>query len=89
MSKEDLRKALIADFNTLLVKEFTVDWQSQRVMRRLEIEVMELDNLDKIITKALREQLEEIEGRADLYCSNLDDHWYIPLDVINLMKEKL
>ena len=46
---EQLRKALIKDFNNLYVKEFTTDSQIQRVIRQVEINIMPLDNVMKLI----------------------------------------
>jgi hypothetical protein len=50
MSKVDeLRKSLKEDYKALLVKEFTADWKMQRLLRDLEIDVMDFDNLQDLI----------------------------------------
>lgn len=46
---EKLKEALKKDFNNLYVKEFTTDWEANRIIRGYEIEVMSLSNLEKII----------------------------------------
>ena len=58
--EDKLRKALKRDFNELLVKEFTTDWQIQRLKIGLDIEVMSFDNLLALITQ----QREEAELNA-------------------------
>jgi len=48
---EKLRKALREDFRKLYVKEFTTDWQTQRIIRNMEIGVMSLENTLRLLKK--------------------------------------
>ena len=48
-NEDELKQALSKDFHSLLVKEFTTDWQTQRMVRDLELSVMSLDNLQALI----------------------------------------
>ena len=51
MNTDKLKRALIKDFNELYVKEFTMDWKVQRILRGLEIKVMGLPNTEKLISE--------------------------------------
>ena len=44
-----IREALQKDFNNLYVKRFTADWRNQRFLRKLEIDIMSLDNLEALL----------------------------------------
>lgn len=55
-NREELKQALIKDFNELLVKEFTADWKIQRLVTGLQIDVMSLDNLEKAIDQYTQKQ---------------------------------
>lgn len=58
-----LREALKKDFKNLYVKEFTTDWQAQRLVRETEIDVMSLNNLLALFERQLVE--ERIDGARD------------------------
>lgn len=58
---EDIRKALQEDFEKLYVKEFTLDYKTQRVLRNLEIRIMSLDNIKSLIAKAQKEAMTTIK----------------------------
>lgn len=49
--EDKLRQALLKDFKELLVKEFTLDWESKRLLIELYLSVMRLDNTMKLINK--------------------------------------
>jgi hypothetical protein len=52
VSKEDkLKQALLKDFEELLQEEFTIDWRVKRVMIKLYLSVMSLDNTMKLLEK--------------------------------------
>lgn len=46
---EKLRKALMKDFESLYVKEFTTDWKVQRLIRQVEIGLMPLTNTMELL----------------------------------------
>jgi hypothetical protein len=48
----DIKEVLKKDFNNLYQERFTMDWRDQRLVRGLEIDVMSLDNLEKLFNKA-------------------------------------
>jgi len=54
MKESELKEALIKDFNALYVKEFTTDWEVQRIIRGAEIVVMDLPHTMKLIEKATK-----------------------------------
>lgn len=58
--RERLREALKQDFNNLYVKQFTTDWQTQRLVRQTEIDIMALENLDRAINRYLDEVMQEV-----------------------------
>lgn len=65
---DEIKKALKKDFDTLLVKEFTTDWQIQRLKIGLDIDVMSLDNLLHLIQLQKEEliaRFEEIIGEDE------------------------
>jgi hypothetical protein len=47
-----LRNALMKDFDNLYQREFTTNWEFQRVIRRIEINIMELDNTMKLFERS-------------------------------------
>lgn len=69
MSKPDIKlvRALQADFKRLYVKEFTSDWQAQRLVRNLELGVMELPNTETLIRKAKIEELESLTYNKQMH----------------------
>lgn len=78
-STEELKQALIKDFNELLVKEFTADWNAQRLITRLNIEVMSLDNLEQLIeqyvaSKVREARIEESRISNRIADKNADSH---------------
>jgi hypothetical protein len=57
VSKEDkLKQALLKDFEELLQEEFTIDWRVRRVIIKLYLSVMSLDN-----TMQMLDKLEDLE----------------------------
>ncbi len=48
---EEIREALKKDFRKLYVKEFTTNWETVRLIREVEIDVMSLDNLEALLAK--------------------------------------
>ena len=48
---EKLKSALVKDFKSLYVVEFTTDWYSQRIIRTVEINVMSLENTFTYLAK--------------------------------------
>jgi len=42
-----IKKALIKDFNDLYQKEYCTDYKEKRLIRGIEIEIMDFDNLIK------------------------------------------
>lgn len=57
---EELREALKKDYRVLYVKQFTTDWEAQRLIRELEIDIMSLENLQSLI----QTEIAEAERRA-------------------------
>ena len=55
-----LREALRKDFKKLYVKEYTMGWRDQRLIRDIEIGVMKLDNLENLISQLIAEEMEEL-----------------------------
>ena len=51
--QEQLKAALIKDFDALYVKEFTTGWKVERIIRSAEIAVMQLPNTMKIFDTRL------------------------------------
>jgi len=76
LSDEKLREALMRDFRKLYVKEFTTDWEAQRLVREVELSVMSLENL-----KAQLAKVQEHYKAAEEHTSHLVD------DVIRLELE--
>lgn len=46
---DDFKKALYKDFEALLVKEFTTDWKVQRMIMKMQIDVMDFDNVIELV----------------------------------------
>lgn len=46
-----LRESLKKDFHNLYQREFTTDWREQRVVRDIEIEIMNLNNVLQLISQ--------------------------------------
>lgn len=57
---DKLRKALNKDFEELYVKEFTADWEIQRLLRSIEINLMSFDNLRQLIYSSEIKKRKEI-----------------------------
>lgn len=57
--REKIVEALKKDFRNLYVKDFTYTWETERLIRELEIDVMSLENL-----QALFPDVEEIRRQA-------------------------
>jgi len=49
MDKDEIRNALKKDFRKLYVKEYTTNWEIERLVREVEIDVMGLDNILSLI----------------------------------------
>ena len=60
---EEIREALKKDFRKLYVKEFTTNWETVRLIREVEIDVMSLDNLYALLSKP--QQPEQVCPRCD------------------------
>lgn len=43
-----IREALKKDFNNLYVKKFCIDYEAKRLIRGMEIDIMDLSNLKKL-----------------------------------------
>lgn len=56
MTLAQFRVALIQDFNYLYVREFTTDYKIQRLIRRLEINVMDFPSVMNLIAKKKRKK---------------------------------
>lgn len=56
--KPDIKlvRALQADFKALYVKEFTTNWRAERLIRNLELGVMQLKNTEKYIAKLAKKE---------------------------------
>lgn len=54
MPVDSIRKALKKSFTNLYVRQFTTDWQTQRLIRSTEIDVMDLAPLQALIKEAER-----------------------------------
>lgn len=59
MKTWDIKSALKQDFNALYVKEFTEDWKEQRLLREIEIDLMELPGLEFVINRLVEEAKKE------------------------------
>lgn len=55
----EIKEALKKDFRNLYVKDFTTDWEAQRLVRETEIDVMSFKNLDTLIHKCEVEAVRE------------------------------
>lgn len=51
-----IKDALKKDFRKLYVKEFTTDWEIQRLIRETEIDVMSFDNLLALLPDELKDK---------------------------------
>ncbi len=49
LTEKQVKDALKKDFRKLYVKEFTVTWKNERVIREIEIDIMPLENLMKLL----------------------------------------
>ena len=56
----DLKEALKKDFRKLYVKEFSTQWEAERLVREVEIDIMDLSNTLALIDD-LRKQGIEVE----------------------------
>ena len=61
-----VREALIKDFNKLYVKKYTTAWKLERACRKIELDIMSLDNTIKAILKFLSkfELVQEVKFEA-------------------------
>lgn len=55
--KDELIDALDRDFRKLYVKEFTTTWNEERMHRRLELEVMSLENTETYVHQAVEDAM--------------------------------
>jgi len=60
MKREEIREALKRDFRKLYVKEFTTNWETLRLIREVEIDVMSLDNLYALLSKPQQPEQEVV-----------------------------
>jgi hypothetical protein len=60
-----LRLALKADFNRLYVRRFTTDWETQRLIRGVEIDVMDTTSLERLIHSEVNAALERVKGKVE------------------------
>lgn len=68
---EELAEALAKDFDAIYVKGFTTDWREQRMVRRLELKIMPLDNLSKLFANKTKEARQnELEHVLDVGWKN-------------------
>lgn len=51
LTEKQIKEALKKDFRKLYVKEFTMTWQFERIVRDTEIDIMSLSNLMKLVEK--------------------------------------
>lgn len=56
----DLRMAITRDFAKLYVKKFTTNWEAQRVVRALEIELMEFSETLELIRQDRQAYLQSL-----------------------------
>ena len=57
MEIEKFKQALQADFNALYQKEYTADWKEQRLVRNIEIGIMEFKNVKNYIKEGVKWQM--------------------------------
>ena len=62
MKLDDLKAALIKDYNELLVPQFTTTWEAERTIRALEIAQMPLTNLLEAFQQYQEEAIRETLG---------------------------
>lgn len=62
----DLREAIYKDFEVLYQKEFTTDWKEQRLLRKLETNIMGLNNLESLIERHTQAAVAEAELEGEL-----------------------
>ena len=67
MTDNTLREALKKDFKRLYVKQFTTDWEAQRLIRNVEIDVMSLDNLKALLATHTNEVLDKVLSELRAY----------------------
>lgn len=51
-----LKEALKKDFRKLYVREFTTNWEIQRLLREIEIDVMDLDNTLSLFSDKVKKE---------------------------------
>ena len=88
---EKVKDAMKKDFNVLYQKEFTTDWEAQRFVRGLQIDVMGVDNLATLLQESNEEAVREfidwvmgVKAGENLGMGSLDYHEKL---VINGFKE--
>jgi len=64
INKEELtgriREGLIKDYNKLYVKEYTTTWREERIVRKVEIDIMSFENTIESIISLLSKEEEVI-----------------------------
>lgn len=68
--KNELIAALKADFDELYKPQFTTDWESQRFIRRIELDIMSLSNLEALLSQHSKKR--ELEARLSELKSIVD-----------------
>lgn len=74
-----LKMAIVHDFNNLYVREFTTDWESQRLVRQLELDVMSLERTELAVGKLIAAAVQEsgrqmlLKVRDVIYDSETDE----------------
>ena len=83
--KPDIKlvRALQADFKKLYVKEFTINYKAQRLIRNMEIGIMQLPNLEKYINRKVIEELKKVSA-----CIAVDDYEYIDYRIEELRSKE-
>ncbi len=92
--EKELKQALIKDFRALYVTAFTGDWKIQRIIRDAEITVMDLDNLDNLITTTQIKMLDRLITATETYVTpgDMGEHYTVhavPARVLRAQKSIL
>lgn len=51
MDIKEFKEALLKDFNELYTDKFTLDYEAKRIIREMEIEVMDFNNVKQLFKK--------------------------------------
>ena len=75
-----LREQLSKDYNALYVKEYSTMWETERFLRKSELNIMSLDNsvelISKIIAEARADQNKKIGDELKKICEPPDtERW--------------